>query len=621
VGKKRLNFSKAMGPAGEKTVLPLALGVLCLLLAGTILSMWWAGGTERRVLRAARTAQITALAQTLSESVRPLLVHNDLAAVRRLLVETRSAFHLADCRLTLPDGRVFADAEPGRINLQILPERWGGAPLDAETPASQNAAATTFVVTVPDRGTVVGHLQAAIEYPAWATSEMQLGLSCVGAAGAAGMLVLYRRSRTRFAALGMIQEALAAAKTGVHEPESLCLDESFGNDAKAWNALITEQQRLRQVAVATQAKDLLGGGGAGSARAPEMETACNALGEGLLVIGFDGIVRYANGAAGVFLAAPQTGLVGQKIADYIKDPRVQQALDTAFTGQDRQRRVVEVENNGGGDGETSTVLRFEIRSVRRNDLDEVVMVIYDVTQQRVADSSRNAFVAHVSHELRTPLTTIRLYLETIADDGEKDPAIRAKCLNVINQESRRLEHVVSEMLSASEIEAGAMSLNWDDVRLDAMFSSLQQDYEAQAKDKEQQLVFELPPKFPVIRADRERLALALHNMIGNGIKYTPPGGTVKIAVKTGGGSGKNVVVDVSDTGIGIEEKEHEKIFDRFYRSKDPRVLKITGTGLGLALARDIARLHGGDITLQSQLNKGTTFTLTLPMGPSQGAGR
>jgi signal transduction histidine kinase len=577
--------------------------------------MWWAGGTERRLQRTTRTAQLTALSQTLPEAVRPLLVHNDLAAVRRLLVETRSAFHLSQCRLTLPDGRVFADAEPGggaKITLPVLPERWGAAPLDAQPePATPNAAAATFLVTVPDRGTVVGQLQAAIDYPAWATSEMQLGLSCVGAAGAAGMLVIYRRSRTRFVALGMIQEALAAAKTGAHEPESLCLDESFGNDAKAWNSLITEQQRLRQVAVATQAKDLLN---AGSSRAPELETACNALGEGLLAIGSDGIVRYANGAAAVFLAA-QSSLVGQKIADHVKDPKVQQTLDTALAGQDRQRRVVEVENK---DGETSTVLRFDVRTVRHNDADEVVMVIYDVTQQRVADASRNAFVAHVSHELRTPLTTIRLYLETIADDGEKDPAIRAKCLNVINQESRRLEHVVSEMLSASEIEAGAMSLNWDDVRLDALFTALQQDYEAQAKDKQQQLVFELPPKFPVIRADRERLALALHNMIGNGIKYTPAGGTVKIAVKT---SGKNVVVDVSDTGIGIEEKEHEKIFDRFYRSKDPRVLKITGTGLGLALARDIARLHGGDITLQSQLNKGTTFTLTLPMAPSQGSGR
>ena len=172
------------------------------------------------------------------------------------------------------------------------------------------------------------------------------------------------------------------------------------------------------------------------------------------------------------------------------------------------------------------------------------------------------------------------------------------------------------MLSASEIEAGAMTLNWDDVRLDALFAGLQQDYEAQAKDKQQQLIFEMPPKLPVIRADRERLALALHNMLGNAVKYTPAAGSVKVSVKP---LGNTIAFEVSDTGIGIEEKEHEKIFDRFYRSKDPRVLKITGTGLGLALARDIARLHGGDITLQSQLNKGTTFTLTLPLtGASAG---
>jgi signal transduction histidine kinase len=566
--------------------------------------MWWAGGTERRVQKATREAQLQSLAQTLSEAARPLLIHNDVAAVRRLLVETRSAFHLSECRLTLPDGRSFADAEPAKIALPVLPERWGGAPLDAAAPEeSKSKVSANFVVVVPDRGTVLGTISAPIEYPAWATSEMQLGLSAVGAAGAGGMLVLYRRIRKRLAALGMIQQALGVTRSGVREAEALSLDERFGDDAKAWNALIAEQERLRQVAVAIQMKDLLG---AGQSKTAELETACNALGEGLIVVGSDGIVRYANGAAGVFLAMPT--LNGERLALHLKDLRVATALESALKGSDRQRKVIEVENK---DGETTTVLRFEVRPIRRNDTDEVLLMIYDVTQQRVADASRNAFVAHVTHELRTPLTNIRLYLETIADDGEKDPAIRAKCLNVINQESRRLEHVVSEMLSTSEIEAGAMSLNWDDVRLEAMFAALRDDYQALAKEKGVELVFELPPKFPVIRADRERLALALHNLIGNGIKYTPANGTVRVAVKI---QGKAVQVDISDTGIGIDEKEQDQIFDRFYRSKDPRVLKITGTGLGLTLAREIARLHGGDITLQSQLNKGTTFSLTLPAG-------
>jgi two-component system phosphate regulon sensor histidine kinase PhoR len=165
------------------------------------------------------------------------------------------------------------------------------------------------------------------------------------------------------------------------------------------------------------------------------------------------------------------------------------------------------------------------------------------------------------------------------------------------------------MLSVAEIEAGAMTLKWDDVRLDALFAGLKADYEAQAKEKKVELAFELPPKLPVIRADRERLAVALHNLLGNAIKYTPSGGMAKLSAKV---NGKMVQVDVSDTGLGIEEGEHEKVFDRFYRSKDPRVHKITGTGLGLPLAREIARLHGGDILLQSVLNKGSTFSLTVP---------
>ncbi len=120
----------------------------------------------------------------------------------------------------------------------------------------------------------------------------------------------------------------------------------------------------------------------------------------------------------------------------------------------------------------------------------------------------------------------------------------------------------------------------------------------------------MPPKYPVIRADRERVSLVIHNLIGNAIKYTPAGGSVKVTLKV---EAVLVRLEVTDTGIGIDEKEQEQVFDRFYRSADPRVGKIIGTGLGLTLAREIARLHGGDVTVQSQLNKGSTFILTLPL--------
>jgi signal transduction histidine kinase len=148
------------------------------------------------------------------------------------------------------------------------------------------------------------------------------------------------------------------------------------------------------------------------------------------------------------------------------------------------------------------------------------------------------------------------------------------------------------------------------VRLDKLFEELEADYGAQAKDKEIAMKFDLPPKLPVIQADRDRLILAAHNLIGNALKYTPAGGKVTVTVKS---ENTQLVMEVADSGIGIEEQEQQLIFEKFYRSKDPRVGKITGSGLGLALAREVVRLHGGEITVRSELNSGSTFTLTLPV--------
>ena len=122
----------------------------------------------------------------------------------------------------------------------------------------------------------------------------------------------------------------------------------------------------------------------------------------------------------------------------------------------------------------------------------------------------------------------------------------------------------------------------------------------------------MPPKLPTLVGDREKLAQAIHNIVGNAVKYTPAGGKVRIVVGETAGGG--VSFTVTDTGMGISAEDQAKLFNRFVRGSDPRVAGITGTGLGLALSKEIARLHGGDIILHSELDKGSTFTLTVPGG-------
>lgn len=595
----------------EHGVAATSAAILAVLAIVTVLSTWWARSAERDLIKEGRAAQLAGLATMLNEVVRTLAAHDDDAALRRVVVETKDSFKLSQCRIMLPDGRIVADAVPGRINVATLPAHWASGPMDAETaPASPSLVTTQFPVTVPERGMLVVYLALPVGYPTWARSDIQLGLGAIGAAGLGAFLIPFQHLRQRVAGLGAIRTALRHTREGQRDPAFLCLSPTLGADAVSWNALVEEQEALRRTSVANRARDLLG---SGPNAAPELEAACDTLSDGLIVVGSDGTVRYANGAGCVFVGVEQPKLVGSPLLPHLKDPVLQEALTATLNGKERQRRQLEIASK---DGATSTILRFEIRALRHHETAEVLLIIRDVTQQRVADEARNSLVAHVVHELRTPLTTIGLYLETAAEEGEKDPVIRAQCLNVITQESRRLQRIVSEMLSVSEIEAGSMKLNLDDVRLEALFQDLQHDYAAAAGDKKIQLLFEMPSKYPVIAADRDRLGLAFHNLLGNALKYTPPGGTVKVILKV---QPNQWQLEVTDTGIGIEEKEQEAVFDRFYRSKDPRVLKITGTGLGLALAREVVRLHHGDITLQSQLNKGSSFIVTLPLPADRGS--
>jgi signal transduction histidine kinase len=255
------------------------------------------------------------------------------------------------------------------------------------------------------------------------------------------------------------------------------------------------------------------------------------------------------------------------------------------------------------------VLRVNVRPMRREDAAAALVTIEDVTQQRMADASRNSFVAQATHELRAPLTNMRLCLEAAMDDGA-DAAALAGHLNVINVETRRLERLVGEMLSVAEIEAGSLRIHTDDVRLDKLFEELRTDYAKQASEIGVAFDLDLPPKLPVLYGDRDKVAAALHNLVGNAMKYTPSGGRVTVSAREESG---NMVFDVSDTGIGIAGKDHPRIFEKFFRAPDPRVAKITGTGLGLALSKEMAKLHGGDLTFTSELDRGSTFTMTIPL--------
>ncbi len=437
--------------------------------------------------------------------------------------------------------------------------------------------------------------------PSWIGPEVWIGLVAAGLIGLAMLAFLHWRMRRRFGALGPIGQALRSMNDGQTDAGSLAVAVGLGPEAEAWNAMLDNSDRMRRRLVIEQAKKTLGDR---RSSAGDLPAACDAIPQGLVLLDERGRIRYANGAAAAFFPGDRKKIIGSDIAEFVSDRSVIDAVGSILSGPNARGGTFEVEAADAGG-----VLRISVRPVRRSGPSAAVIVIEDVTQQRMAAEARNDFLAKATHELRTPLTNILLYVETAMEDGADNPALRAQALNVINQEARRLEGMVGDVLSVSEIEAGALSLKTDDVRLEALFDQIETDFETQAAEKEINLLFNLPPKLEVIQGDRDKIVAILTNLVGNALKYTPAGGKVEVNVNQ---EPDRLIVEVVDTGIGVSREDAEHIFERFYRAKDTRVEDITGSGLGLSLAREMARLHGGDITLQSEPDAGSTFTLTLP---------
>jgi two-component system phosphate regulon sensor histidine kinase PhoR len=589
---------------GERIVVSAGLAVAAVVVGVLLACAWFTLDTLRQHVERARSAQISMLSQMIGAHAEATLTETEWTSLRRLVADSARIYGLARCQIVLGDGTIIADADPSRISPRV-PSTWPPLAVTEEPLPARGEIHLHTPILVRGKGQALLEVSGTVQYPVWADWEVQAGLGAIGAGAMAGLLLVYRTMRHRWRALGAVGDALRWEASGKATPGSLWINEAFGPEAKAWNALVSERDRLREALGQTRDAPVNPGQDATSAR---LGTALDALWQGLLILDANGVVLYANGAAGVLLKKRREDLNEARTSDLLPDPEFTSALADMLEGRGAPRTSVELSRVGeNGD---RTVLRATIRRLRREDGAAAVIVIEDITQQRVADESRDAFVAQATHELRSPLTSIRLSVETLIEDGWRDDLTRGKCLNVITSETRRLERIVGDMLSVAEIEAGSLKLRVGDMRLDTLFEELETDFRPQAEEKDIRLVFELPPKYPCMQGDRDKFVLALHNLISNAIKYTPAGGEVRVRVECEVG---RLIVAVTDNGIGIRPEEQDLIFERFYRAKDQRIAKITGSGLGLALARQVIRLHGGDITVRSQIDKGSTFTLMVPL--------
>ena len=580
----------------------IGFGFTAILLAAMATAAWWAGRMQDEAILKARADWLGTVGRSLARTAETMLADGRLTSVRRLVVETARDADLARCRIILPDGQTIADANPQQITLADLPATWDGAP-PAPAP-SEERLLQSFPLVVGDRGQALLQVTGKPDPLGEVYWQTRAGIGAVCVVALVTLMLMHRRFRLTFRGIWAVRQALAAYHDGQRTPSALKVNPDWGVEAQAWNDLLDQtDQAQRQTALARTQETLRLHGRSSS----DLSAACDALSQGLILVDANMQALYANSAAAVLLRTRNETIEGTDVGALIQEEHVVAAVREATERPLQRRQIFEVERH---DDTSHVLLRFIVRPVRREDSAAVMIVVEDITQQRAAENARNAFVAQATHELRTPLTNIRLYAEMGLDEGQGDPATQANCLSIINQEAGRLDRIVGAILSVAEIEAGSLRLNLDDVRLEDLFASLQVDYAAQAREKQINLEFHLPPKLPVIHGDREKVALAIHNLLGNALKYTPDGGSVTVTVDC---DEDRFTVAVADTGIGIAEEDCQRVFEKFYRSPDTRVSKIEGSGLGLAIAREVVRLHGGDITVESEPDKGSTFTLTLPV--------
>jgi two-component system phosphate regulon sensor histidine kinase PhoR len=238
-----------------------------------------------------------------------------------------------------------------------------------------------------------------------------------------------------------------------------------------------------------------------------------------------------------------------------------------------------------------------------------VISFKNITTEKSSEKAKHEFITHITHELLTPLTTINSYNEMLMEDEIDNIEMQKEFYNTISDETRRLTLLVKNLLNISKIEMGSLTLNKGLVKSDWLFDDCLTAVEGAAQKKNITIERNLPDHFPSLFGDKELLKVGIINILGNAVKYTPEKGRIKFILTE---QDDVVIFEVIDDGYGISKDDLAHIFDKFFRSTDPRVTEQSGSGLGLALTSEIVRLHGGEIEVSSKIDEGSHFVVRLP---------
>ncbi len=357
----------------------------------------------------------------------------------------------------------------------------------------------------------------------------------------------------------------------------------------------------------------------------QTEAILDGLTDGVIVLDGHRRISFVNRECENLLAINRSSAAGKMPADAMGDSALREFLEAeedserepASRSRKSRRRAADIELSRNNTTRHLRLTRVPVADAAGKPSGSIV-TLRDSTQEKLEERARREFISSVAHELRAPLTAIKSYVEMLIDDEAKSPDLQRDFFNTINEEADRLARLINDMLSMSKLEVGNLVLNKSIVRTRKLVEDAVNGLRSAAKNKSIDLSSNIPEDLPDIEADKELVRVVVTNLLGNGVKYTPDGGKVCLSAEVldtprEGRSGRTIAVTVEDTGPGIAEDELEKIFEKFYRGRNTADLKAPGNGHGLAIAREIATLHGGDIKVTSTVGQGSRFTFLLPV--------
>ncbi|MEC2077655.1 two-component system histidine kinase PnpS [Metabacillus fastidiosus] len=372
----------------------------------------------------------------------------------------------------------------------------------------------------------------------------------------------------------------------------------------------TYEDHLDETGMLSQSINILARNLQDMTRAQEMQqdrlqTLIENMGSGLILIDGRGYVNLVNRAYKEIFEIKSVDFLYQLYYDAFKHQEIIDIIEEIFMTEVKVRRQlhipIKIERR-----------HFEVYGApiigTNDEWKGIVLVFHDITELKKLEQMRKDFVANVSHELKTPITSIKGFSETLLDGALSDEETAEYFLAIILKESDRLQTLIQDLLDLSKIEQQGFELSFRHCDLREIFEEIHILLKSKAIEKELELSVNLPESDLFIMGDLYRLKQIFINLINNALTYTPKGGTVWVNVEN---HSEYVLIMISDTGIGITEEEIPRIFERFYRVDKARSRNSGGTGLGLAIVKHLIEAHKGQISVRSEINKGTTFTVKL----------